>query len=156
MDVVTGQVCGLDLGALGLPSVITDVLSPIADEVVSAQSLIVQTRFGTPRTVAGDGIETLNNKCALKPVDPADYPANLLTGTYDPEAMAREVAKIFPDGVCDYSQPPVGAVPTETWLHYGDGTSAVIGGDPLPAHPAPVAGWASPSFQVNLHPRSAL
>lgn len=156
VDVVTGQVCGLDLGALGLPSVITDVLSPITDEVVAAQSLIVQTRFGTPRTVAGDSIETLNNKCALRPVDPADYPANLLTGTYDPEAMAREVAKIFPDGVCDYSRPPVGTVPTETWLHYGDGTRAVIGGEPLPAHPAPVAGWASPSFQVNLHPRSAL
>ncbi|KEF31343.1 hypothetical protein D777_01692 [Marinobacter nitratireducens] len=156
LDIATGQVCGLDLGELGLPEIITDPLSPITDEVVSIQQLVVQTRFGTPRTVAGDDIRTLTNKCQLKPVDPADYPVNLLNGTYDSEALAREVAKIFPDGVCDYSKSPVGEVPTLTWLQYGDESDRVTGGDPLPAHEQNVAGWAAPAFEVNLSPRSDL
>ena len=33
----------------------------------------VQTRFGTPRTVAGEGIETDVNKCTLKPLRRSDY-----------------------------------------------------------------------------------
>jgi len=152
LDIMTGQVCGLDLGEAGLPSIIMDPFTPITDEIVAAQQTVVQTRFGTPRTVAGDSIETLTNKCQLRPVDPADYPTNLLNGTYDSEAMAREVAKIFPDGVCDYTKPPVGVVPTQTWLHYGSAAERIIGGEPLPPHAAAVPGWASPAFQVNLGP----
>ncbi len=156
LDVATGQVCGLELGALGLPDVITDPLQPITDEVVKAQELVVQTRFGTPRTVAGDSITTLANKCQLKPVDPADYPVNLLTGVYSSEAFAQEVAAIFPNGVCDYSQSPVGAVPTLTWLQYGDEANVITGGEPLPLKTETVAGWASPSFEVDLNPRTDL
>ena len=33
----------------------------------------VQTRYGTPRTVAGEGIETDINKCTLKPLRRLDY-----------------------------------------------------------------------------------
>ncbi|CAN0594436.1 unnamed protein product, partial [Ectocarpus sp. 12 AP-2014] len=37
LDAATGQVCGLDLGVLGLPETITDPLQPITDAVVAAQ-----------------------------------------------------------------------------------------------------------------------
>ncbi|PSF07595.1 DUF6351 family protein [Marinobacter halophilus] len=152
LDVATGQVCGLDLGALGLPSLVTDLLSPITDPVVELQSLLVQTRFGTPRTVAGDDIRTLNNKCQLKPVDPADYPVNLLQGITNSENFAQKVAEIFPEGVCDYRKPPVGQGPTVTWMHYGDAREVVYGGAPLAEHGQPVAGWAAPAFEVTLSP----
>ncbi|MDL0429538.1 DUF6351 family protein [Marinobacter sp. TBZ242] len=156
LDVATGQVCGLNLGELGLPDIITDPLKPITNEVVEAQKLVVQTRFGTPRTVAGDSITTLNNKCQLKPVDPADYPVNILNGVYTSEGFAQKVAEIFPDGVCDYSHPPVGQGPTLTWLQYGDEQTVRTGGEPLPGSTGKVAGWASPAFGVDLSPRSDL
>lgn len=156
LDVATGQVCGLNLGELGLPETITDPLQPITDEVVKVQELVVQTRFGTPRTVAGDSITTLNNKCQLKPVDPADYPENPLTGVSSSEDFAQQVADIFPNGVCDYSKPPVGKVPTLTWLQYGDENTVTTGGEPLPTRNETVAGWASPAFGVDLNPRTNL
>ncbi|MGF2685525.1 DUF6351 family protein [Marinobacter sp. DUT-3] len=154
LDVATGQVCGLDLGDLGLPDTITDPLQPITDEVVKIQELVVQTRFGTPRTVAGDSITTLNNKCQLKPVDPADYPASILDGVLTSDNFAQQVAEIFPNGVCDYSKPPVGKVPTLTWLQYGNENDVTTGGEPLPIQKDTVAGWASPAFGVNLNPRT--
>ncbi|MDK8464429.1 DUF6351 family protein [Marinobacter sp. SS13-12] len=156
LDVATGQVCGLNLGELGLPDIITDPLQPIADDVVEAQKLVVQTRFGTPRTVAGDAITTMNNKCQLKPVDPADYPVNILNGVYTAEGFAQKVAEIFPEGVCDYTKPPVGQGPTLTWLQYGDEHIVSTGGEPLPPGTGTVAGWASPAFGVDLNPRSDL
>jgi len=151
VDALTGQVCGLDLSALQLPDQIGDLLAPITDPVVALQQLVVQTRFGTPRTVAGDAITTLTNKCRLKPVDPADYPANPLAGIFNPEDFAEQVAAIFPDGVCDYSEPGVGVVPTQTWLRYGDADQVIEGGEPLP-HQGPLArgggGLAAPSFKI--------
>jgi len=58
-------------------------------------------------------------KCTLKPVDPGDYARPL---------AADEVAalqRIFPDGVCDYSQPGVNQVALAgTWAVYG-GNAAV-------------------------------
>ena len=150
LDVATNQVCGLDLGALGLPTVLTDLLSPITDPIVKLQETVVQTRFGTPRTVAGDDIRTLNNKCQLRPVDPADYPVNLLQGIFNSENFAQKVADIFPSGVCDYSKPPVGQTSTVTWMHYGDGEQVVTGGRPLPPHDTRVHGWASPAFEVTM------
>ncbi|TVP59462.1 MAG: hypothetical protein EA349_03115 [Halomonadaceae bacterium] len=156
LDFGTSQVCGLDLGALGLPGLVTDLLTPVTDIVVGLQELVVQTRFGTPRTVAGDSIETLNNKCQLKPVDPDDYPSGLLFTLVNGRNFIERVEEIFPDGVCDYSKPPMGEVPTLTWLMYGDGDNLVAGGDPLPERETPRLGWASPAFEVDLNPRSGL
>ena len=52
-------------------------------------------------------------KCSLKPVDASDY-KRALTG----EQLAR-LATIFPDGVCDWTQPGVGQVPLAgTWAFY--------------------------------------
>ena len=152
VDALTGQVCGLDLTALGLPGEIGDLLAPITDPLVALQETVVQTRFGTPRTVAGDAITTLVNKCRLKEVDPADYPANPLAGILDPAAFAERVAEIFPDGVCDYTRPGAGVVPTRAWLHYGDATRVIEGGEPLP-RTGPLAeggdGLSAPAFKLS-------
>ena len=156
VDALTGQVCGLDLSELPVVSdipvvgdllgTVADLLSPITDPLVGLQQTVVQTRFGTPRTVAGDSIETLTNKCQLKPVDPADYPLAL-----DPQGFAEQVAEVFPQGVCDYSKPGEGVVPTETWLQYGDAEQVIYGGEALPGDvPSSGQGWASPAFEVEI------
>jgi hypothetical protein len=63
--------------------------------------------FATSRIVAGGPIEGGVFKCALKPL-----PTALADGTYAPwipsAADAARLAQIFPQGVCDYSQPDVG------------------------------------------------
>jgi hypothetical protein len=52
-------------------------------------------------------------KCALRPVDPADYNPALSASQL---AMARAV---FPTAVCDFTQPRIGRVPlANTWLSY--------------------------------------
>jgi len=156
VDALTGQVCGLDLSELPVVSdipvvgdllgTVADLLSPITDPLVGLQQTVVQTRFGTPRTVAGDSIETLTNKCQLKPVDPADYPLAL-----DPQGFAEQVAEVFPQGVCDYSKPGEGVAPTETWLQYGDAEQVIYGGEALPGDaPSSGQGWASPAFEVEI------
>ena len=141
-DALSNQVCGLDFSSMDPTGQSTQLTGPVAE----LQHVLVQTRFGTPRTVAGDDIRTLANKCVLKPVDPADY-AGAPT-VRDAAAFAEQVKAIFPNGVCDYSQPGVGTQPTQTWLQYGSATQKIVGGKPLPARPAgSQAGWFSPAFR---------
>jgi len=60
--------------------------------------------YGTSRTVAGAPIEGSIYRCALKPV--AQAIADGSYGNWVPNAAQREQLKlIFPQGVCDYSQP---------------------------------------------------
>ncbi len=140
-DQVANQVCGLDASAYDETGQSALLFGPIADQ----QELIVQTRFGTPRTVAGDNIQTLTNKCQLKNVSEQDYEGSPLIT--DIAAFIAQVQEIFPRGVCDYSLPPVGVVPTQVWLQYGDANTAIIGGEPLPLPPeSSRGGWASPAF----------
>jgi hypothetical protein len=88
--------------------------------------------YGTPRTVAGDGITTDANKCQLKPLDRSAY---LLPFT---DAQWAQLQALFPHGVCDYSKPAVAHQPTIPWLTYQTATGAVIyGGSPL--GPPPVS-----------------
>ncbi|MDX1670126.1 MAG: DUF6351 family protein, partial [Limnobacter sp.] len=141
-DQVANQFCGLDLSAFDASGESSQVTDPFSE----LQQTIVQTRFGTPRTVAGDDIRTLNNKCVLKPVDPADYDSPFVV---DPEALASTLRDLFPGGVCDFSVPGQGVVPTVTWLQYGTATDAIIGGEPLPEVPAGSrTGWAAPAFEL--------
>ncbi len=147
LDLATNQACGLDLEALGAPEVLADLLSPITDPAVELQQTAVQTRFGTPRTVAGDDIRTLTNKCQLKPVDSDDYPSMA-----DKDAFLDEVREIFPDGVCDFDKPPKHEAPTLTWLQYGSADDVTYGGSPLPEHSSGASGWASDAFNVTLSP----
>ena len=66
-----------------------------------------------PRMAAGEPLARLHLKCALRPVR-ADSYAKPLSGYQ----LAR-LQEIFPDGVCDYRQRPVGQVrPAGTWLSY--------------------------------------
>ena len=53
-------------------------------------------------------------KCSLKPVDPADYAPQTLTGD-----ELTQLQAIFPTGVCNYSVPGAWQLPLEdTWLSY--------------------------------------
>jgi hypothetical protein len=66
-----------------------------------------------PRQAAGGpGAEDIL-KCALKPVDAADYAMQLSA------AQLTRLREVFPQGVCDWSAPGVGQVPQlGTWLSY--------------------------------------
>lgn len=67
----------------------------------------------TPRLRAGQPLGSVVMKCSLRPVNPADY------GSLTVVQEARLHA-VFPDGVCDYSQPGVAQQPLEgTWLSFG-------------------------------------
>jgi hypothetical protein len=97
--------------------------------------------YGTPRTVAGDAISTDTNKCQLKPIDPTEYGPIGLS-----ESQLTRLQEIFPDGVCDFSQPGVDQQGTIPWLTYGDAANVIHGGEPLP--PAKLAeGWVSAAFR---------
>jgi hypothetical protein len=103
----------------------------------------VQTRYGTPRTVAGEGIETDVQKCTLKPMRRSDYYPVELT-----DAQGAQLRKAFPDGVCDWEKPGVDQVGARPWQTYqrGDG-SVVYGGRRLgPAPDGSGQGWTSRSF----------
>ena len=69
--------------------------------------------FKDPRLVAGAPAIDDVFKCALKPVDPADY---------NPALNATQLAtvrSVFPTGVCDFTKPGIGKVPlANTWLSY--------------------------------------
>jgi Tannase-like family of unknown function (DUF6351) len=101
--------------------------------------------YGTPRTVAGDAITTDANKCQLKPPNRTDY--GLLPFT---DAQWTQLQGLFPDGVCDFSQPGVDQQPTIPWQTYQDTSGDVIyGGTALPPSPKRSGGgWAAPPFEV--------
>jgi hypothetical protein len=103
----------------------------------------VQTRYGTPRTVAGEGIETDVNKCTLKALRRLDYYPLTFT-----DSQWQRLVAAFPNGVCDWSRPGIdqaGAVP---WQTYQDGSGNVVyGGRALgPAPAGSGGGWTSAAF----------
>ena len=102
--------------------------------------------YATPRLVAGDPLSAVTNKCQLKPLNRADDYGPL--GLSD--AQWATMQTIFPDGVCDFSKPPVGYQPTVAWLTYQKADGKVVyGGEPLPAAASYSGeGWASPAFGV--------
>jgi hypothetical protein len=91
----------------------------------------LQTKFGTPVTVAGESIATDTNRCRLKPLRSSDYYPITLT-----DDQWQQLEKAFPTGVCDWSKPGVdqqGAIP---WQTYQDAKGNVIyGGKPLGGAP---------------------
>ncbi len=63
-----------------------------------------------PRSLAGGPLANDVLKCALKPIDRTDYQVRLSDDEY------ARLARIFPAGVCDWSNPGVGQVPLAgTW-----------------------------------------
>ncbi|WP_208092286.1 DUF6351 family protein [Blastococcus xanthinilyticus] len=68
-----------------------------------------------PRIAAGGPLSDDVWKCQLMPVDPAGYEVPFTA------AEAERLRAIFPDGVCDWSQPSVGFQPLAgTWLSFAD------------------------------------
>jgi hypothetical protein len=103
----------------------------------------VQTRYGTPHTVAGESVATDSNKCTLKTQRRLDYYPVTFT-----DAQWTRLKSAFPTGVCDWSRPGVdqqGAIP---WQTYQDESGNVVyGGRPLGAAPAGSGrGWSSGAF----------
>jgi Tannase-like family of unknown function (DUF6351) len=87
----------------------------------------LQTRYGTPATVAGESVATDTNKCALKPLRRADYYPVVFTN-----AQWSRLQRVFSTGVCDWSRPgpeQQGAVPWQTYQE-SDG-SVIYGGRAL-------------------------
>jgi Tannase-like family of unknown function (DUF6351) len=106
---------------------------------------LAQTRFATPRVVAGESITTDNQECQLKPLaQSAYYPV-----TFTAEQWAQ-LQQAFPAGVCDFSKPGVSqqnTVPWRTYQNDGAGGAVVYGGKALGRAPARSGeGWTSASF----------
>jgi hypothetical protein len=87
-----------------------DVWSGILDDGPLGACAAQFPVYGTPRIAAGGPIRGSLFKCALKPVSQAiadgDY------GVWSPSPLEQlMLGSIFPDGVCDFSQPDVGLPP---------------------------------------------
>jgi hypothetical protein len=109
------------------------------------QSPLVETRFATPRVVAGEEITTDNQECQLKALSrSAYYPVSFS------EEQWTALEHAFPTGVCDFTRPGVGQQPTIPWQTYqsdAEGGSVVYGGRPLGKAPANSGeGWTSEAF----------
>jgi len=109
------------------------------------QSPLVETRFSTPRVVAGEPLTTDNQECQLKPLTPSAYAPIAFT-----EEQWKELQQAFPRGVCDYARPGVGQQRTVAWQSYQDdaaGGAVVYGGKALGHAPKGSGeGWTSPTF----------
>ena len=69
-----------------------------------------------PREIAGAPLASNVIKCQLKPIDPVDYAVSLS------DTERERLQAIFPDGVCDWSQPGVSQSGLRgTWLTFGPG-----------------------------------
>ena len=105
----------------------------------------VQTKFATPRVVAGEDIATDKQKCQLKPLRQLDYYPIQFT----PDQWSQ-LRATFPSGVCDFSKPGVDQTGAARWQTYQDdanGGAVIYGGRPLGAAPARSAeGWTSSAF----------
>lgn len=68
----------------------------------------------SPRMTAGAPLTNDILKCALKPIDPADYAVQFTA------MELQQLAATFPDGVCDWDAPGVMQVPAlGTWQSFG-------------------------------------
>lgn len=102
----------------------------------------VESRYGTPRTVAGESVATDTNKCTLRPLRRTDhYPVEFS------DAQWASLQAAFPAGVCDWSRAGIDQHDAVPWLSYQDGGGVVYGGRRLGAAPqGSGTGWTSPAF----------
>jgi hypothetical protein len=80
----------------------------------------------SPRQVAGGPVSENILKCQLKPIDVKDYAPAVLS-----EDQLKRLAKVFPDGVCDFDKPGVGQQDSESPLNFAAGP----GGQPFGSPP---------------------
>ncbi len=84
--------------------------------------------YASTRIAAGSPFEKDIIQCALKPPDPADYAVSFDTVQW------QRLQAAFPRGVCDWSRPGTGQVPSQPWVTYANGP----GGQPLGPPPTSV------------------
>jgi hypothetical protein len=106
---------------------------------------LAETRFATPRVVAGEAITTDNQECQLKPLtQSAYYPTAFTTEEWS------QLQQAFPTGVCDFSKPGISQQSTVPWRTYQNdaaGGSVLYGGKTLGKAPAGSGeGWTSAAF----------
>ena len=76
--------------------------------------------YAVPRIVAGGPLTLSIIKCQLKSIAPADYKVSFTSDE------AARLARIFPDGVCDWSKPGVNQVDNETWPSFGPSADNLV------------------------------
>ncbi len=112
---------------------------------VVCQSPTAETRFSTPRVVAGEAISTDNMECQLKPLERSSFGSVTFT-----EEQWKALQATFPTGVCDFSKPGVDQQKTIPWQTYekdSEGGAVIYGGKALGAAPANSGeGWTSSAF----------
>ena len=110
---------------------------------------LAQTRFGTPRTIAGDSISSDIGACRLKPLRRVDYyPMPWTDSQWD------RLQRAFPAGVCDWGRGGVGQRDTKAWLTYHgrEGGHAYGGRSMGPAPKGSGGGWTSAAFSAWKNP----
>ena len=152
LDPILGQLLGSALDPT-LNAALNPALGLIVDPAlgtvcgINLVQTLVQMREESPRMIAGDAITVDVNKCQLKPLNRNDNYGVIAFS----DAQWAQMQALYPDGVCDYSQPGVGSQKTVPWLTYQDSKGKVVyGGTPLPPPPANSGdGWAAPAFRTS-------
>ena len=119
----------------------------LPDGDVVCENADLQTRFATPAMVAGEGIATDIEKCKLEKLRKQSY----YPTTFNDSQWAT-LKRVFPGGICDWSDGGVSKQGTIPWLSYqrdAGGRHVVYGGRKLGAAPGGSGnGWTSPVFGV--------
>jgi hypothetical protein len=104
-----------------------DVDAAVCDAAVQA--------YSDPQLEAGMPMADDTLDCQRKPLDRADYKGVTFT-----DAEWAQMAKLFPQGVCDFSKPGYGRHPTVPWQTYqAPGGRVIYGGRALGKAPHSVA-----------------
>jgi Tannase-like family of unknown function (DUF6351) len=113
---------------------------------VVCENPTAQTRFSTPRVIAGEEISTDKQKCQLKPFSRSAYKTTI---PFTEEELAK-IESTFATGVCDFTKPGVsqqGTVPWQTHEDDSNGGAVIYGGTPMGPAPANSGeGWTSSTF----------
>src|SRR5207302_2636473 len=111
------------------------------------QNKDVQTRYATPAMVAGEDIKTDIERCHLEPLRRSSYYPYTFT---DPQWATLQ--RVFPTGVCDWTDGGVSQQGTIPWLSYqqdAQGNQVVYGGRRIGSAPGGSGdGWTSSVFSV--------
>ena len=111
------------------------------------QNKDIQTRYATPAMVAGEDIKTDIERCHLEPLRRSSYYPYTFT---DPQWATLQ--RVFPTGVCDWTDGGVSQQGTIPWLSYqqdAQGNQVVYGGRRIGSAPGGSGdGWTSSVFSV--------
>ena len=101
-----------DAGVAASEPIILDETPRVKPRIELARDLAARFAGADALPIAvGAGVINDVTKCALRPVSAADYSVSLT------DAQLAELREVFPNGVCDFSQPSIGSVPhAGPWL----------------------------------------